>query len=139
MTARLAQLRRGPDGSYQQYHSETVHGTKRQAQYRATEVLREIDTGGNVAQSSMTLAELPERWLAEWVAPNHSSVTVASYCSAMERAIPEPGAVPVQKLRPVDLSSATVMLRISLSAAAIAALSLVPLAAAFGPSSTPSI
>jgi integrase len=94
----------GPDGR-QQYHSETVRGTKKQAQQRMTEVLREIDTGGYVAQSAMPLAELLERWLTEWVAPNRSSVTVESYRSAMARIVPELGAIPVQKLRPVDLQS----------------------------------
>ncbi len=84
------------------YRRETFRGTEREAQRRLRAIIAEVEAGIS-GSSTMTLAELLETWLAEWVAPNRSPVTVDGYRNAMRRIIPEIGHISLQKLRPLDL------------------------------------
>lgn len=68
----------GPDGR-QQYHSETVRGTKKQAQQRMTEVLREMDMGQYVAPVRLTVAEHLEQWLRDYAKPQTRPTTYDGY------------------------------------------------------------
>jgi integrase len=68
----------GPDGR-QQYHSETVCGTKKQAQQRMTEVLREMDMGQYVAPARLTVAEYLEQWLRDYAKPQTRPTTYDGY------------------------------------------------------------
>jgi len=92
----------GPDGK-QKYHRETVKGTKRQAQIRLTELLREIDTGGYVERSNMSTGEYLEYWLNKAVKPYLRPKTVSTYRQAIARVSPHIGHIPLQQIRPLDL------------------------------------
>ena len=47
------------------YHNETIKGSKKEAQKRLTQVLREKDTGTLIQQSEMPLKSFLEKWLTE--------------------------------------------------------------------------
>src|SRR5690606_21154871 len=65
----------------QLYHRETVRGTKKAAQTRLTELLRELDTGGYVEPTKLTLGEFLERWLRDYAEPKLKPTTVSRYTS----------------------------------------------------------
>ncbi len=93
----------GPDGK-QKYYTETVHGTKKAAQQRLTELLRQLDTGGFVEPTKTTFGEFVERWLEDYqgLRPN----TRKSYEDALRvHIVPALSHIPLAKLRPTDLAS----------------------------------
>lgn len=88
----------------QLYHRETVRGTKKAAQTRLTELLRELDTGGYVEPTKLTLGEFLERWLRDYVKPKLKPTTASRYASITDQhLIPALGHIPLAKLRPADL------------------------------------
>ncbi len=92
-----------PDGK-QRYYRETVHGTKKAAQQRLTELLRELDTGGFVEPSRETFAEYLERWLRDYAEHAVRPSTLRGYAMMIRRHIaPALGHIPLAKIRPMDL------------------------------------
>lgn len=92
----------GPDGK-QLYHRETFKGTKKQAEKRLTELLREIDTGGYVEPNKITLGEYLEEWLDTKVRGRRRPTTVATYEKAVQRIVDKLGNVAIQKLTPLEV------------------------------------
>jgi integrase len=81
----------------------TVRGTKRDAQRELTRLLAEVENGTAVDPSKLTVAE----WLRGWFddAPELSPKTLERYRQlAEQQIIPHLGAVPLQKLRPVQIN-----------------------------------
>lgn len=91
-----------PDGS-QRYYRETIHGTKKQAQIRLTELLRELDTGGLVDRHEMTLGEYLKYWLEKAVVPYKKPKTVMTYQEAIKRLVTKLGHIKLQQLKPIEL------------------------------------
>jgi integrase len=84
--------------------SETVHGSKKQAEERMTELLRLRDTGMAVAPDALTVADLLRGWLGSDrdLAPK----TRERYRQlAEQQIIPHLGGVKVQALRPLAVKS----------------------------------
>lgn len=57
---------RGPETGKKRYHSESVKGTKAQAERRLTELLRQVDTGSYVEPTHLTIAEYLEQWMRDY-------------------------------------------------------------------------
>jgi integrase len=94
-------LGKGPDGK-KKYHTETVRGTRRQAEKRRTEILRNLDTGGFVERNEMNLKQYFEYWLNTGVRPYRAARTVETYEEATRRIAALKGHVPLQSLTPLD-------------------------------------
>jgi len=92
----------GPDGK-QLYHREAVRGTRKQAEKRLTELLRELDTGGYVEPNKLTLGEYLEEWLNTKIRGRKRPTTVATYEQAIRRIKDHLGDVPIQKLTPLQV------------------------------------
>lgn len=82
----------------------TVKGTKKDAQRRLVELLHQLDTGGYVRPSKLTLGEFLRVWLRDYAATNVRPRTLEDYRSIVERhLVPSLGSVPLTELRPKAL------------------------------------
>ena len=84
----------------------TVRGTKSAAETELTRVLAELDSGGFVEPSKLTVQAYLENWLCR-VAPSVRSNTLLRYqgiCS--NHLVPTLGQIKLQKLRPLDIQGA---------------------------------
>lgn len=80
-------------------------GTKRAAQEKLIELLAAEQNGQGIDPSRVTVAEFLERWERDWAGVNLSPKTVERYSELIRKhIIPHIGRLPVQKLRPVNLS-----------------------------------
>jgi integrase len=81
-------------------------GTKRQAHEECARLVAAMKAGAYVEPSKMTLAEFFDRWLAH-IKPNVSPRTLERYEEiAKKNLVPLLGALPITKLRPIDISQA---------------------------------
>ena len=101
------------DGSdKRRQRTQTVRGTKRDAQQELTRLLREIDTGGFVEPNRLTIGEYLERWLADYAKPNVGGKTYEVYRNHLRtQIIPPLGAIPLARLSPLDLQGLYARLR----------------------------
>jgi integrase len=84
--------------------SETVKGTKRDAERALREVLLSLEQGSYVKPNKITLGELLRRWLRDYASMNTTDRTQESYASIVERhLIPALGKVSL-----VDLQAQTI-------------------------------
>lgn len=82
----------------------TVKGSKRDAEKRLTEILRQKDTGSYIKPGKATVAEYLRRWLNEYARPNLSPRTVEGYEYIFNRhVIPTIGNVTLIQLKPEHL------------------------------------
>lgn len=88
----------------QLYHRETFNGTRKQAEKRRTELLREIDTGGYVEPLKDTLGAFLDRWLTE-TELDYKPSTRLFYKHAVRRLKGKLGHIPLQQLKPLDLKA----------------------------------
>jgi len=87
------------------YLERTVRGTKREAQRVMARMVTEVDEGRHVAAASTRFGEVLERWL-EVKASVVEPTTLASYrWIAATYVAPRLGAVPLDKIRALDLDS----------------------------------
>jgi integrase len=85
--------------------SETVHGTKRDAEARLAQLVHEHETGISVDPSRMTVAEWLRQWLAQH-SPRLRETTAGRYRAAVEnRLIPALGRMRLQDLRPAHVQA----------------------------------
>jgi integrase len=84
-------------------HWESVKGTKKEAEKRLSELLSQLDTGGFVKPSKITLGEYLERWLED-IRPSLAPSTSQTYQFFVNRHIkPTLGQIPLTQLRPEHL------------------------------------
>jgi integrase len=80
-------------------------GTKRQAQIRCAELVAEVQSGGAVDPSRVTVEAYFDRFQADWAAVHVSAQTARRYRSLLNHACRLFGNRQLQKLRPVDLAA----------------------------------
>jgi integrase len=86
--------------------SQTVKGTKRDAERTLREVLLSLEQGTYVKPNKITLGEWLRRWLKDYVSMNTTDRTQESYKSIVERhLIPSLGRVALTDLQPVHIQS----------------------------------
>lgn len=96
---------RGPDGKRRQ-RWVTVRGTKKKAEARLTELLRNLDTNEYIEPAKLTVAEYLQRWLEEHVKPNASLGTYERYASVVDLHLaPEIGGTALAKLQPLHIQA----------------------------------
>jgi integrase len=82
-----------------QFHVETVHGTKRDAEIALAKRLSELADGRYVAPTVETIGSYAMHWLEDIATATRSAVTVARYRSIITaHIIPHLGEVPLQAL-----------------------------------------
>ena len=88
----------------QQYHRETVRGTKREAQVRLAELLNNLHRGEAVKASKTTLAEFLDQWLESYAKANVSPKTFERYEELVRLTIkPHVGTIVLDRLQPIQL------------------------------------
>ena len=70
---------RDPGTGKKKYIIETVHGGRREAQKRARQLQTQVDAGGFVDQSRVTLGQYLARWLETYAEPNVRPRTFKRY------------------------------------------------------------
>lgn len=82
----------------------TVHGGKRDAQKKLTELLDQVNKGNFIDPSKLSLADFLDRWQS-WAATQVSAKTLERYKELLKHHVrPHLGGRPVQKLRTVDFA-----------------------------------
>jgi integrase len=80
-------------------------GTKKQAEQKLVALLAAEQNGQGIDPSRVTTADFLERWQRDWASVNLSPKTLERYAELIRKHIaPHVGRVPIQKLRPVNLS-----------------------------------
>jgi len=89
-----------------QYHNETVHGTKRDAQARLNKLLVDRDNDRLVTRSRLTLAEYLDKWTEQALRGRVAPRTYKTYSDNLTRyIIPELGHMRLTKIEPLDIQS----------------------------------
>jgi len=79
----------------------SVKGTKKEAEKRLAEILTQVDSGGFVRPSKLTLGEFLRQWLRDYAATNVRPRTLEGYQGVIDRhLIPSLGAVLLVQLQP---------------------------------------
>lgn len=78
----------------------TVRGSKKDAEKKLSELLRQLDTGSYIQPGKTTLTDYLTRWLAEYVKPNLSPRSYERYADIVKRYfIPKLGGVLLTQLK----------------------------------------
>jgi integrase len=86
--------------------SQTISGTKRDAERALREILLSIEQGAYVKPNKITLGELLKQWLIEYASMNTTDRTQESYASIVERhLIPGLGRVSLVELQAQHIQS----------------------------------
>lgn len=86
----------------QKWH--TVHGTKKDAQRRLTELLHQFNTGTYVEPTKLTLGDYLERWLTDYAEPNVAAKTFERYCEIVRKhLVPNLGRFVLAKIHPLHI------------------------------------
>jgi hypothetical protein len=80
-------------------------GTKREAQVECARLISEVQQGGAVDPSRITIAEFLDRFTHDWVAVHVSPLTMERYGFALAHVRRHLGQRPLQKLQPADLAT----------------------------------
>lgn len=90
----------------QRSHSETVHGTKAQAEQVLSRLLREIDTGALMEPTRLSVGEYLERFVSDYAAIHTSQKTYERYRGIVrQHLLPALGNVALSKLSPGQLQA----------------------------------
>ena len=89
-----------PDGTgHRQFISETVKGTKKEADRVLRERIAAIENGGYVSMDKETVTEFMQRWMETYATTNTTVRTQHGYWGNLNRYItPSIGNIPLQKL-----------------------------------------
>ena len=117
------ELERDPETGRRRRIWETVNGTRRDAESRLAELIREVETGIAAEPNRLTVADWLRQWL-EMRTPHLRETTLERYrTSARVRLIPALGPRRLQELRPLHIQAAYARwLQDGLSAATVASL-----------------
>ena len=97
---------RHPATGRSRYRTEVFRGTRKGAERRLTEILRELDTVGHVGLSGMSTADFLRRWLRDYAEVRVREKSYGIYSNFVERhIIPVLGHIPVDRLSPLDIQS----------------------------------
>lgn len=92
-------LGRDPITGKKRYHSESVKGTKADAERRLTELHRELDTGSFVEPTHLTVGVYLEQWMRDYAESHFAQRTLEGYRGNIDRYIlPRIGSVLLEKL-----------------------------------------
>jgi integrase len=95
-----------PNNGKRRQKRMTFRGTKRAAERRLTELLREIDSGGFINPSKSTLAEYLKGRIRDYAWPNLAPKTAQNYeHMVMKHLTPGLGAVHLSQLRPEHIQT----------------------------------
>lgn len=98
----VVDLPRGPDGKRRQ-QSVTVRGPKREAEAKLATMLADIENGGFVEPSKLTVADFLERWL-DHVATKTATKTHERYTEIVKLGIcPRLGGIKLSNLSPIHI------------------------------------
>ena len=99
-------LGRDPVTNRRKYKTEVFRGTRRDADRRRTELLRDLDTGDYIEPSGLTTAEFLRTWLRDSVEVRVRQQSFVVYRRVAERhIIPVVGHIPVEKLTSQEIQS----------------------------------
>lgn len=86
--------------------SETVRGTRREAEARLSQILHELNTGIQANPGRLTLSQYLDRWVTEY-AESHWSASTLRPCKSHIRNHLKPalGSIPLAKLTPLHVQS----------------------------------
>jgi len=85
--------------------SQTISGTKRDAERALREILQSLENGSYVKPNKITLSDWLRQWLKEYVSMNTTDRTQESYSSIVEsHLIPVLGSIQLKDLQPYQLS-----------------------------------
>jgi integrase len=112
-------IKRRSEGSYQiavylgfdangkqQYHRETVRGTKKDAQTRLADLLHSLHRGTKISTAKTTLAEYLDDWLKTHAKPNVSPKTYERYAEIVRLTIqPHIGHILLDRIQPIQIQS----------------------------------
>jgi integrase len=102
----VVDLPRSSTGKRRQ-RTETVRGTKKDAEARLTQLLQELNTGTFVEATKITVADYLKRWLADYAAHNVSRKTYERYEEIIRlHLIPAIGAHRLTELKPLHIQEA---------------------------------
>ena len=88
-----------PDSGKKRYKTEVVRGTKREAQKRLTELLRQLDTGDYVEPSKERVEDFLRQWLRDYAETHVRQRTLEGYRGNLDRyIIPALGSIALEKL-----------------------------------------
>jgi integrase len=105
------ELGRDPATGKRRRRTQTVKGTKRQAEAVQAALLHELETGIDIDSSRLTVGDFLERWLKA-VKPNLAPATLLRYSGLINgQLIPGIGALPLAKLRPLHVQALYTELR----------------------------
>ena len=97
------ELERDPTGKRRQ-KTVTVHGTKREAQQKLTELQGSLDKGTYITPAKTTVGEFLRRWLRDYAMTNVRPRTYEGYQMILEvHIIPALGGIPLPKLQPAKI------------------------------------
>ena len=82
---------------------ETVKGTKRDAERRLAEIIHDLNTGGYVEPSRLTLSDYLEEWMADYVTGSVRARTAQGYRTIVERLKHSLGNVRLTRLNAQDV------------------------------------
>ncbi len=86
--------------------SQTIRGTKREAERSLREILLSLEQGSYVKPNKITLGEWLRQWLKDYVSLNTTDRTQESYTSIIERhLIPSLGKIFITDLQPQQIQS----------------------------------
>ena len=110
-----------PDSGKKRYKTEVVRGTKRDAQKRLTELLRQLDTGDYVEPSKERVEDFLRQWLRDYAETHVRQRTLEGYRLRLEHHVmPTLGNVEVDKLNARQVQSLeSALLRKGLSATTV--------------------
>ena len=96
-------LGRDPATGKRQQQWITVKGTKKDAERKLAELIREVDTGGFVKPSKSTVGEYVEQWLRDYAQAHVRPRTLEGYRERAKHLVAGLGAIPLSELRPDHL------------------------------------
>ena len=102
----ILDLGRDPATGKRQQQWTTVRGTKRDAERKLAELQHQIDTGGFVKPSRLTLGEFLDQWLRDYAATNVRPRTFEGYNTVVRsQLVPKLGNIALGELRPAHLQA----------------------------------
>jgi integrase len=95
---------RDPETGKRKRRWHSFAGTKRQAQVEAARLIAEMQGGGAVDPSRVTVGQFLDRFERDWVAVHTSARTAERYRYALAHVRRHLGALQLQKLRPANIA-----------------------------------
>ena len=109
------ELPRDPATGKRRQQTVTVRATKKDAERRLAELQHQVNTGGFVQPTKLTVGEFLKRWLRDFAAVNVRPGTLDGYRERAKHLIAGLGNIPLSELRPEHLQGYFALKHSSLS------------------------